>query len=250
MQLDATDLYSQPPTTAALTSTSVQVYELPPRPKVVYDKSIQTSDELYLPSTSSIPSTSFSTSPSSSSDPNTTAGGVGRETAEEMRSRIVLELEEERRKLDLEIEEEKKKAEEELEEERKKGLDESALSSVLASPPFLDFLNSSSKIVQRALSDSYDYLRDYTVSSVEDGKGEDGARVRLLGSWYEERWGRGRSVTGVEWSPKAVPIPVKSSSGTPVHGTPTPSSKHPYPPPVTPTQSTPSPWWVPKTLTT
>lgn len=112
------------------------------------------------------------------------------------------ELEEERKHLDAEIAEEKRKAELQLEEERARGLSQPALASVLASPPFLDFLNSSSKIVQRALSDSYDYLRDYTVSATDENADADGAKVRLLGSWYDDKWGRGRSVTDVDWSPK------------------------------------------------
>lgn len=35
--------------------------------------------------------------------------------------------------------------------------------SVLVAPEFLDFLEQSSKVVQRALSDNYDYIRDYTL---------------------------------------------------------------------------------------
>lgn len=182
----------------------MEVYELPPRPKVVYDKSIQTSDEYFPISTSHSTATHGTSTSTGDVDTNGTAGGAGRETAEEMRARILAELEEERRKVDAEIEDEKRRAADELEGERRRGLPPAALSSVLASPPFLDFLSTSSKIVQRALSDSYDYLRDYTVSSAEDGKDSDGARVRLLGSWYDERWGRGRSVTGVEWSPKVT----------------------------------------------
>lgn len=40
--------------------------------------------------------------------------------------------------------------------------------SVLAAPEFLDFVEQSSKIVQRALNDNYDYIRDYT-SGAETG---------------------------------------------------------------------------------
>jgi dynein intermediate chain len=43
------------------------------------------------------------------------------------------------------------------------GLSPDALSSIYASADFSAFLDSSSKIVQRALSDGYDYLRDYTI---------------------------------------------------------------------------------------
>jgi dynein intermediate chain len=40
--------------------------------------------------------------------------------------------------------------------------------SILAAPEFLDFVEQSSKIVQRALNDNYDYIRDYT-SGAETG---------------------------------------------------------------------------------
>ncbi|KAL8287662.1 hypothetical protein RQP46_003520 [Phenoliferia psychrophenolica] len=213
---DPSDLYAAVSTPAALTSASVEVYELPPRPKVVYDKSIQTSDDLFLSSPSHPSTASFGTSTGDNTQTNGAAGGAGRETAEDMRARLIVELEAERRQLDAEIEDEKRRAEDELEDERRKGLSPPALESVLASPPFLDFLASSSKIVQRALSDSYDYLRDYTVSSADEGKDSEGARVRLLGSWYDERWGRGRSVTGVEWSPKFPELFVASYNKNPM----------------------------------
>lgn len=35
--------------------------------------------------------------------------------------------------------------------------------AIFAAPDFSSFLESSSKIVQRALSDAYDYTRDYTI---------------------------------------------------------------------------------------
>jgi len=65
-------------------------------------------------------------------------------------------------------------------------------------------LETSSKVVQRALSDSYDYLRDYTIAEDQAGEDREGKkqRVRLLGNWRDEGWGKGRSVTAVDWSPK------------------------------------------------
>jgi dynein intermediate chain len=181
------------------TSTSDDLYlapPAPPKPKVVYDKSIQTSSDLY-----SLPSTS-----TSKGTTNDAAGGVGRENAEEMRARIIGELEEERRKVEEEISEENRRLAVEQESLLAKGLSAPEIDSLLASPPFMDFLSTSSKIVQRALSDSYDYLKDYTATSEGLDSKEDGARVRLLGSWYDEKWGKGRSVTGVDWSPKVSPI--------------------------------------------
>jgi dynein intermediate chain, cytosolic len=37
--------------------------------------------------------------------------------------------------------------------------------SILSAPEFLDFVEQSSKIVQRALNDGYDYIRDYTTGT-------------------------------------------------------------------------------------
>jgi hypothetical protein len=47
-------------------------------------------------------------------------------------------------------------------------LTEEEKTSILAAPEFLDFVEQSSKIVQRALNDNYDYIRDYT-SGAETG---------------------------------------------------------------------------------
>ncbi|KAI5478574.1 dynein intermediate chain, cytosolic [Pseudohyphozyma bogoriensis] len=199
------DAYTSPMT---LTSSSIELYDLPPRQKVTYDKSIQTS-EPYAPSTHD----RASSTPDSSGLAN--GGGAGRETAEEMRARLMAEFEEERRVLDAAIAEETARAAQEAEEARVRGLDAPALGAVLTSPTFLEFLGSSSKIVQRALSDSYDYLRDYTVTSSGEKESE-GQKVRLLGSWYEERWGRGRSVTGVQWSPKFPELFVASYNKNPM----------------------------------
>lgn len=37
--------------------------------------------------------------------------------------------------------------------------------SVFAVPEFLDFVEHSTKIIQRALNDNYDYVRDYTIGA-------------------------------------------------------------------------------------
>ncbi len=47
-------------------------------------------------------------------------------------------------------------------------LTEEEKTSILAAPEFLDFVEQSSKIVQRALNDNYDHIRDYT-SGAETG---------------------------------------------------------------------------------
>lgn len=214
---------SVPPPVAS-TSTPMQTLPAPPatpppiKPRIVYDKAIQTSAELDPASSSTTAAVGGTTSSSSrtanSSGTSTSGlgveaasstGGAGRETAEELRARIVAELEAERQRLDAEIALEKRLAEEQLEAERARGLSGEQLSSVLASPGFVEFLEQSTKVVQRALSDPYDYLRDYSINADEDAAAAEGkkARVRLLGAWQDQQWGRGRSVTSVDWSPKA-----------------------------------------------
>ena len=41
--------------------------------------------------------------------------------------------------------------------------------SIITAPEFLDFVDRSSKILQRALNDGYDYIRDYTVGAEAGG---------------------------------------------------------------------------------
>lgn len=48
-------------------------------------------------------------------------------------------------------------------------LTEEERASILTAPEFLDFVEQSSKIVQRALNDGYDYIRDYTIGTESNG---------------------------------------------------------------------------------
>lgn len=114
--------------------------------------------------------------------------GTSQELEEEMRQRIQRELhvEDERAQRDKELEEESLQLDREIEQEIRgkheinpshriliswPELTEEERASILAAPEFLDFVEQSSKIVQRALNDGYDYIRDYTIS------GEAGACV-------------------------------------------------------------------------
>ncbi|GAA5822308.1 hypothetical protein JCM3770_001566, partial [Rhodotorula araucariae] len=205
----STDAVTADAALPTLTSSSIEIYSIPPKPKVVYNKGIQTSSDLFPASSSAAQAASTSTSGGTS---------VARETADELRTRIVAELEAERAALDAAIAEERLLAERAAEAERARGLPGAQLATVFASPAFQEFVTSSSRIVQRALSDSYDYLRDYTVTSDEGRDEEEGrrARCRLLGSWRDEGWGRGRSVTGVDWSHKFPELFVASYNKNPM----------------------------------
>jgi dynein intermediate chain, cytosolic len=44
-------------------------------------------------------------------------------------------------------------------------LTEEEKTSIVTAPEFVEFIEQSSKFVQRALNDNYDYIRDYTVGT-------------------------------------------------------------------------------------
>ena len=176
-----------------------------PKPKVVYDKSIQTTPDLFPHSIPTLTSSGAQTN--HQNDDDDTESSAGRETSDELRARIIAELEQERQQLDREIAEEKRLAQLAYDETLKKGLSPPELATIFSSTGFSEFLEDSTKVVQRALSESYDYLRDYTIVDDEGREDAEGRkqRVRLLGSWRDEGWGKGRSVTAVDWSPKVSP---------------------------------------------
>ncbi|KDE06409.1 hypothetical protein MVLG_03315 [Microbotryum lychnidis-dioicae p1A1 Lamole] len=205
-----------PQPVAAPTTSTPPVVVVPP--KVLYDKSIQTSQSTPL-TRAAWTTTSTSTEPTLTPDPSSShdhvdTSAAGRENADELRARILRELEEERLSLEVQIAQEKRLAEQELRALRSKGLAPPELANVLGSGGFLEFLEESTKIVQRALSDSYDYLKDYSVNASQEGEEGDGAKVRLLGGWTDDKVVRGRSITAVDWSPKFPELFVASYNKT------------------------------------
>lgn len=67
-------------------------------------------------------------------------------------------------------------------------------------PDFGDFIESSSKIIQRALSDNYDVTRDYRVAMDSATHDNESKNMKLVCSFADERWTKNRSVTAVDWS--------------------------------------------------
>lgn len=89
---------------------------------------------------------------------------IGRETEAELRARLLAEFEAERNRLDAEI----AQAEREAEQARRKGPQPEELDAILGSSDFATFLEENSKIIQRAISDKYDYLKDYSLEGLTD----------------------------------------------------------------------------------
>ncbi|KAK8853374.1 hypothetical protein IAR55_004078 [Kwoniella newhampshirensis] len=181
-----------------------ELYDLPSKSikPVTYSKAIQTS-------TSMSTSTSDIDSDASGSDGETDGvtrrrkkrmdgGGSGRETEDEMRKRILQELEEERKALETELKELKEKGDE----LRVADLSEEQRQAIFSAPDFSAFIEESSRIVQRALSDGYDYIKDYTIGIDGAFDESEGQKVKWFCAFSDERWTAGRSVTDLDWSPK------------------------------------------------
>ncbi|EME49369.1 hypothetical protein DOTSEDRAFT_76700 [Dothistroma septosporum NZE10] len=124
-----------------------------------------------------------------------------------------LEEEQTRQKLRQEIEEELKalKLEEKLEPEQERfparALAPEELSAVTSSNDFLDFVERSSKVIERALDEEYDVLADYALRSreVEDDEyvGRRGRRVKEVAQFHlDDIMGGKRIISDIDFSPK------------------------------------------------
>ncbi|ODQ76234.1 hypothetical protein LIPSTDRAFT_60405 [Lipomyces starkeyi NRRL Y-11557] len=75
-------------------------------------------------------------------------------------------------------------------------------SELLQSEEFFQFIERSSKIVERALDDDYDILVDYA-SELQDKDGSQAeGGVKQLEQFLSDKWSTSRAVTAIDWSPK------------------------------------------------
>lgn len=97
-----------------------------------------------------------------------------------------------------------------------RALSNEEVDAVTSSNDFLDFVERSSKVIERALDEEYDVLADYrhgnvSVDDEEDdeihGRGRKGRRIKEVMQFYDERWSRKRMVSDIGFSPKVCPLP-------------------------------------------
>ncbi|KAM0483077.1 hypothetical protein ACHAPX_002522 [Trichoderma viride] len=222
------------PTPVALNLTTVPlttVYECPPSPvKEVYSysKGVQTTDEWTLPDRTR--------DESIASDTDDFMGPTS--TANKRLSRKERDREEElREKIRLEVEEELRAAKELLGEGAAgtqpfstanypiRELTAEELEAVTHSDEFADFLEQSTKVIERALDqETYDILTDYALNGqdLEDkdeesgntgGKG--GHRVKEVTQFYDDRWSKKRMISGIDFSPKFNELVLASYTKNP-----------------------------------
>lgn len=139
-------------------------------------------------------------------------------SAEEViRAKILKEQEMER----LRIEEETfRQQEQQLEKEIAQELREltgEELGAIYGASEFTDFLEQSSKIVERALTDAYDYMKDYTLLDDRTADDYEGRQVKCQRVFWDEKICKGRSITDIAWStkfPELIVVSYSRSSAT------------------------------------
>jgi dynein intermediate chain len=122
---------------------------------------------------------------------------------EEIRQRLRQEIEEELRALQIEDPEETEKERFPI-----RALAPEELNAVTSSNDFLDFVERSSKVIERALDEEYDLLADYALQSrdVEDNDeyvGRRGRRVKEVAQFdLSDVMGKKRMISDIDFSPK------------------------------------------------
>ncbi|KAI1819741.1 cytoplasmic dynein-like protein 1 intermediate chain 2 [Xylaria intraflava] len=216
-----------------LTTVPLQtIYEYPPSPvKEIfsYSKGVQTADDLPPPASRPRAISDLDDddifAPSASPSKRTSRWGRGRE--EELRQNIRNEIEEEL------------KAAQELVTDGvlqpssiansnfpARALTTEELAAVTASDEFVDFVERSTKVIERALDmgNEYDILTDYSLQAhdIEDedeqagntgGKGR--RRVKEIVQFYDERWSKKRMISSIDFSPKYPELVLASYTKNP-----------------------------------
>lgn len=196
--------YEQPPA-----STSEPTAEV-----LTYSKGVQTSDP-WSPQGQRRPSGDFSDSdadgaPSAQRSPTKRRSRRDREREEELRQNLRQEIEEELKAVkDLSLDASIITGPSSF---PARGLTDEEVNAVTASEDFLEFVERSSKVIEKALDQDYDVLADYALDGAEaesdedDGygssRGKKGRRVRQIAQFYDERWSRKRMISDMNFSSK------------------------------------------------
>ena len=211
--------------TQTLSTAPVETaYEQPPAPTskplsevLTYSKGVQTSDP-WSPQRQRRSSGGFSDSDGDGSlsaprSPTKRRSRKEREKEEELRQSLRLEIEEELKAVkDLNLDgpvpsgPAKSPA---------RGLTDEEVNAVIASEDFLEFVERSSKVIEKALDQDYDVLADYALDGAEvdsdedegcgSSRGRKGRRIRQIAQFYDERWSRKRMISDLNFSPKVRP---------------------------------------------
>jgi dynein intermediate chain len=193
-----------------------------PRPEIVtYSKAVQT-DELATQTESHDGSVaSDNEDPADTTLSSKRLSRRGRERDDEIRQKIRKEIEEELQAAELDANAASTTQAAQLRYPLR-SLDNDELKAVTSSDEFLDFVERSSKVIERALDEDYDVLADYELGGVDGGLEEDeetGKKrrgIREVCQFWDERWSKKRMVTDISFSQKVGTTQYPRTSKTDV----------------------------------
>lgn len=181
----------------------------PPEPKpeiVTYSKGVQTDDLKQHPQDAS----SAESEDEDLQDPT----GSGKRLSKKDRERD----EEIRKKLRKEIEDEIQATQQQSQENATaeashmryplRTLEDDELKAVTSSDDFLDFVERSAKVIERALDEEYDVLADYELGGIDgeleddDEHGKKRRGIKEVCQFWDERWSKKRMISDISFSPK------------------------------------------------
>jgi dynein intermediate chain len=90
-------------------------------------------------------------------------------------------------------------------------LDDDELQAVTSSDDFLDFVERSSKVIERALDEDYDVLADYELGGTENLQEDEETGKKRRGMqevchFWDERWSKNRIISDLSFSPKVSAV--------------------------------------------
>ncbi|KAK2839168.1 hypothetical protein FQN49_006405, partial [Arthroderma sp. PD_2] len=97
------------------------------------------------------------------------------------------------------------------------------LNAVTSANEFLDFVERSSKVIERALDEEYDVLADYALGGVgaededdeEYGTGKKKRDLKEVTQFFDERWSKKRMISDISFSPKFPELVLASYTKNP-----------------------------------
>ncbi|KAL4944344.1 hypothetical protein BDV06DRAFT_94638 [Aspergillus oleicola] len=100
-------------------------------------------------------------------------------------------------------------------------LDDDELKAVTSSEDFLDFVERSAKVIERALDEEYDVLADYELGGVDaeleddDEHGKKKRGIKEVCQFWDERWSKKRMISDISFSPKFPELVLASYTKNP-----------------------------------
>ncbi|GBB83976.1 hypothetical protein RclHR1_10620001 [Rhizophagus clarus] len=136
---------------------------------------------------------------------------------DEIRAKILKEQEEKEKARQAALDEERSRMEDEKKKmQQLKDISDDDKKKIISSNEFIDFIDHSTKIIERVLNENYDYMKDYSIIKDNENDDQSGSRVKYVNSFFDDRWTKNRSVTDVNWSRKNPELCVASYNKNPM----------------------------------